>query len=75
MAAIGRLTPGIAHDINNFLTVVMVMTELRLDDLPSANPQHTGARDIRVATERATSLTDELLMFGRRQPVAPKAAK
>ncbi len=72
MAAIGRLTSGIAHDINNLLTVVMVMTELLLDDLPSESPQHAMAHDIRVATERATSLTDELLMFGRRQRVAAR---
>src|SRR5436190_22402806 len=53
MAAIGQPTSGIAHDLNNFLTVVMLMTEALLDDLPSESPQHTMARGIRAATERA----------------------
>lgn len=67
MEGIGRLAGGIAHDLNNLLTVINGTVELAL---PSAD-QVPGLRgdllEIRRATDRAASLTRQLLAFSRQQ--------
>jgi PAS domain S-box-containing protein len=72
MEAIGKLAGGVAHDFNNLLTVILGSAELaaaRLDDSVLAREQLQG---IRVAAERAASLTGQLLAFSRRQVLDPK---
>ncbi|MGD8862239.1 MAG: PAS domain S-box protein [Myxococcales bacterium] len=72
MQAIGQLTGGVAHDFNNLLTVVMGHVELlrlRKQD-PVRVSEH--ADEIMEATTRAASLTQQLLAFGRRQPLKPR---
>jgi PAS domain S-box-containing protein len=73
MEAIGQLTGGLAHDFNNLLQTIVVNLELirRIsvsDDgrlLRAVNSAMNGAM-------RAASLTQRLLAFARRQPLAPK---
>jgi two-component system cell cycle sensor histidine kinase/response regulator CckA len=69
MQAIGQLAGGVAHDFNNLLTVIqgnasLLQTEL----LPGADHQHPLA-EILTASERASSLTSQLLAFSRQQPM------
>jgi len=72
MEAIGRLAGGIAHDFNNLLMVISGYSELLLDRL-GADPRLRGpAQEISSATQRATSLTRQLLAFSRKQMLAPK---
>lgn len=73
MEAIGRLAAGIAHDFNNLLTVVRGSAEVLAQRLPeSATDLHHRLREIHVAADRASALTDQLLTFGRRQMVFPQ---
>jgi two-component system, cell cycle sensor histidine kinase and response regulator CckA len=67
MEAIGQLAAGVAHDFNNILTIVQGHANLLLDDpaLAPANQKHV--RQISAASERAGSLTRQLLMFSRKQ--------
>ena len=69
LEAIGRLAAGVAHDFNNLLTAIEGNADLALLDLD----QHHGARpflnEIRGATQRATSVTRQLLAVGRKNPV------
>ena len=67
MEAVGRLAGGIAHDFNNLLTVVSGYTEVLLDQLPLANPLRAKAEAIQQASDRATTLTRQLLAFSRKQ--------
>jgi two-component system, cell cycle sensor histidine kinase and response regulator CckA len=67
MEAVGRLAGGIAHDFNNLLTVVSGYTEVLLDQLTPANPLHAKAEAIQQASDRATTLTRQLLAFSRKQ--------
>ncbi len=67
MEAVGRLAGGIAHDFNNLLTVVSGYTEVLLDQLTPAHPLHAKAEAIQQASDRATTLTRQLLAFSRKQ--------
>jgi PAS domain S-box-containing protein len=69
--AIGRLAGGIAHDINNRMTVVIGCCEVLLDELPPGSPHIQLAKDIKDAGDRAAWLVRQLLAFGRRQLLRP----
>ncbi|MCC7049114.1 MAG: PAS-domain containing protein [Alphaproteobacteria bacterium] len=72
MEAIGKLTGGLAHDFNNYLSVIIGNLDLLQEDVakdPRALRQVETA--LRGAT-RAAELTRNLLAFARRQPFAPK---
>jgi PAS domain S-box-containing protein len=72
MEAIGRLAGGIAHDFNNLLMVISGYSEFLLERL-GPDPKLRGpAQEISNATQRATSLTRQLLAFSRKQMLAPK---
>ena len=70
MEAVGRLAGGIAHDFNNLLTVIGASSDFLLHDL-RGQPTSLSAdvREIKAATNRAASLTRQLLAFSRRQLV------
>lgn len=72
MEAVGLLAGGVAHDFNNILAVVQLQAELTasLPHLPARALE--GLDQIRAATERAASLTRQLLLFGRRQVLQPR---
>lgn len=69
--AIGQLTGGIAHDFNNLLTVILGNADALVDALPPDQKAATMARQIVGASERAAELTQRLLAFARKQPLAP----
>ncbi|MEE2794371.1 MAG: PAS domain S-box protein [Pseudomonadota bacterium] len=75
MEAVGQLTGGIAHDFNNLLTVVMGNVNLALRSVQTSGGDPRLERILSGAqrgAERAASLTQRLLAFSRRQPLAPK---
>ena len=72
MEAVGRLAGGIAHDFNNLLMVIQGYADLMTERLPSADPLRRNAEQIQMASQRATSLTRQLLAFSRKQMLAPK---
>jgi PAS domain S-box len=66
MEAVGRLAGGVAHDFNNLLTIVNSYAELTLGH--TADPRLRGyAEKIMNAGERAATLTQQLLVFSRKQ--------
>jgi len=69
MEAVGKLAGGVAHDFNNLLTIIKGNCELMLEGSASAPPE---LDEIRKASDRAASLTRQLLAFSRQQVLAPK---
>jgi len=70
--AIGKLAGGVAHDFNNLLTVIHGYGELLLNGLHQENRLKQDVQEIINASERASSLTRQLLAFSRKQVLQPK---
>jgi len=67
MEAVGRLAGGIAHDFNNLLMVISGYTEVLLGQLSQGESLYAKAEAIQQASDRATTLTRQLLAFSRKQ--------
>ncbi len=73
MESVGRL--GIAHDFNNLLMVIQSYTELLQESLPVGDVLRQRTHEVMKATERAASLTGQLLAFSRKQITSPVLLK
>ena len=73
METLGQLTGGIAHDFNNLLQIITGNLDILRRAMPGDSPRLQRAVDHAFrGAERAAVLTQRLLAFSRRQPLAPK---
>ena len=72
MAALGQLTGGIAHDVNNMLTVVSLNLDLLADEIAPGTQAAAALEAARKAAAGGSGLTAQLLAFARRQPLRPE---
>jgi len=72
MEAVGRLAGGVAHDFNNLLCIITGYSALVLDGLQADEPLREFVGEISKATDRASSLTQQLLAFSRKQMLVPR---
>jgi PAS domain S-box-containing protein len=73
MEAVGRLTGGIAHDLNNLLTVILANADLLASSLAAARPDAESEavlRELREAARRGAAMIRKLLAFSRREKLA-----
>ncbi len=68
LEAIGKLTGGIAHDFNNLIGVIVSGLELFADKI-NTPAEEKIFESMQRAASRATTLTQQLLTFARRQPL------
>ena len=69
--AVGHLAGGVAHEINNMMTVIIGFTTLLLDRLRD-DGRAAELRQILRAATRAATITSQLLAFSRRQQLRPE---
>lgn len=72
MESVGELAGGVAHDFNNWLTVISSYTDFLQGMLPPGGDAQEFLDEIRNAAERAASLTRQLLAFSRQEVLEPK---
>ena len=72
MEVLGQLTGGVAHDLNNILTVITGTVEI-LAEAVADRPQLAAiAKLMNDAAARGADLTQRLLAFARKQPLQPR---
>jgi len=67
MESVGQLAAGVAHDINNILTVIQGHAGLLLNLTPPGADSFRSLKQISAASERAASFVRQLLTFSRKQ--------
>jgi PAS domain S-box-containing protein len=71
LQAVGKLAGGVAHEVNNMMTVVLGLGELALGSMPPDDPHLRDVRDMMKAGLRASEVTRQLLAFSRQQVLQP----
>ncbi len=66
METVGTLAGGIAHEINNLLSVILGRVELTLLDLPEWSPNRKSLKEILNASIKAREVVRQLLCFARK---------
>ncbi|MDB5576984.1 MAG: sensor hybrid histidine kinase [Bradyrhizobium sp.] len=72
MEAVGQLTGGVAHDLNNILTVITGTIEILSEAFADRPELLAITRMIDDAAARGADLTQRLLAFARKQPLKPR---
>lgn len=67
MESVGQLAAGVAHDFNNILTIIQGHAGLLQGNREMGPGAAESLNQIRLAAERASNLTRQLLMFSRKQ--------
>jgi len=73
MEAVGRLAGGIAHDLNNYLSLMLALTHLLRQGGSGPSDTDDVATQLTETLKRAGTLTGQLLAFARRKPLASRA--
>jgi len=71
MQAMGMLAGGVAHDFNNYLTVILNFADLSLESQPSEDIRQMLV-EIRKAGMLASEMSRHMIDFSRRQLTPPK---
>lgn len=72
MEAVGHLAGGIAHEFNNFLGIILGYSELLSEEAGDNESLRRKVAEIKAATQRAASVTRQLLAFSRKQVLDPQ---
>lgn len=70
--AVGRLAGGIAHDFNNILTVISGFAQVARARLETGEDVRDELEQVMRASDRAASLTRQLLAYSRKQVLQPE---
>lgn len=68
----GRLAGGVAHEVNNMMTVILGNAELALQRLGPEEGARAEIEAIHQAATRSAEVARQLLTFSRRQVVQPR---
>ena len=71
MEAIARVAGGVAHEVNNMMTVITGFSDFLEGSLPTGDPRAADVAEIQRAAERAAGITRQLLAYSRQQLLQP----
>ena len=72
MDMVGQLAGGIAHDINNVLSGIMMANDFLLNAHKPTDPSFQDIMQIKQNANRAAALVRQLLAFSRKQTLRPQ---
>lgn len=72
MEAMGQLAGGVAHDFNNILATIILLCEDTIRNSKDSDPAQKNLKQILKSSEKAKTLTRQLLAFSRKQVIQPK---
>lgn len=72
LEALGTLSGGIAHDLNNMLTPVLGYSQLARAKLDSDHPVNSFLDHIEKSASKAATLIRQILIFSRKQAIKPE---
>ena len=73
MEAVGQLAGGMAHEFNNLLQAISGYTRFAMKGLSPREQRYDDLQEACKATDRASTLTRQLLGFSRRSELQPKS--
>jgi PAS domain S-box-containing protein len=71
LQAVGKLTGGVAHEVNNMMTVVIGFGRYVVEQLDPRHPRRGDIEQMVRAASRAADMTQQLLAFSRQQMLRP----
>jgi signal transduction histidine kinase len=73
MEAIAKVAGGVAHEVNNMMTVIAGFSGFLEGSLPLGDSRADDLGEIRRAADRAAGITRQLLAYSRQQLLQPTA--
>jgi PAS domain S-box-containing protein len=71
LESVGRLAGGVAHEVNNMMTIILGFSDLLVRSRGVAPERERDIEEIRKAATRAGKITQQLLAFSRQQILQP----
>ncbi|MGE0084934.1 MAG: ATP-binding protein [Desulfococcaceae bacterium] len=72
MESVGRLAGGVAHDMNNMLSIIIGYAEMGMSSIPETDPLYPNMQEILRAGKKSADVVRQLLAFARKQAIDPK---
>ena len=73
LASMGQLAAGIAHEVNNPLGTVLMLSHTLLNELGPTSPQHEDLQLITSEADRCRKIVSGLLQFARKNKVETRS--
>lgn len=75
LETVGRLTDGVAHDFNNFLTVIQGHLSVALSEKKNNEKLVACVEEVLKEARRVSEMTRQLLAFNHREHLEPRAIR